>query len=39
MSADAVDVAMSVLTQLGVASSVPFVLNAPTLPDKAQQGF
>ena len=30
---------MSVLTQLGVAGPVPLVLNAPSLPDQAQQGL
>jgi hypothetical protein len=34
---DPVGVAMSVLTQLGVAGPVPLVLNAPSLPDQAQQ--
>ena len=35
-----VGVAMGVLTQLGVAGPMPpSVLNAPALPDQAQQGF
>ncbi len=36
---DPVGVAMDVLTQLGVAGPVPFVLIAPALPDQAQQGL
>jgi hypothetical protein len=37
-SASAVGVAMGVLTELGIAGPVPFVLNAPALPDQSQQG-
>jgi hypothetical protein len=36
---DPVGVAMSVLTQLGIGGPVPLVLNAPSLPDQAQQGL
>ena len=36
---DPVGVAMSVLTQLGIAGPVPLVLNAPALPDQAQKGL
>ena len=36
---DPVGIAMSVLTQLGVAGPVPLVLHAPSLPDQAQQGL
>jgi hypothetical protein len=32
-------VAVGVLTELGVAGPVPFVFNAPALPDHAQQAF
>ena len=30
---------MRVLTELGIAGPVPFVLNAPALPHQTQQGF
>jgi hypothetical protein len=36
---DAVGLSIGVLTQLDVAGPVPLVLNAPALPDQAQQGF
>jgi hypothetical protein len=36
---DSVGIAMRVLTELGIAGPVPFVLNAPALPHQSQQGF
>jgi len=37
--ADAVDVTVSVLAELGTAGPMPLIFNAPSLPDQAQQGL